>query len=171
MLLSAPKCSPPHNPKGAACSADPSLPASIISLKLCNHDGVETCAFDIGEGIAVSVLYRMATRLRGLQLAVTVSCNMVDVIHSFDTDDLAEIPDRDPGLYRVDYTIPGMFLKAGVYTIRVGAGTPYKLFQDFESALRFEIEERSINTHMKGYRRGRPGHVISPGVWKTTKLE
>src|SRR2546426_924927 len=78
---------------------------------------------------------------------------------------------RDPGLYRVDYTIPGMFLKSGIYSIRVGAGTPYKLFQDFESALRFEIEERSINTHMKGYRRGRPGHVISPGVWKTTKLE
>jgi len=159
------------NAPQAQYSPDSSLPSSIISLKLCNQDGVETCAFDIGEGITVSILYRVATRLRGLQLTVTVSRNMVDVIHSFDTDDLTEIPDRDPGLYRVDYTIPGMFLKSGIYSIRVGAGTPYKLFQDFESALRFEIEERSINTHMKGYRRGRPGHVISPGVWKTRKLE
>ena len=54
---------------------------------------------------------------------VRIELNSVDVIHSFDTDDLTEIPDRDPGLYRVDYTIPGMFLKSGIYSIRVGAGT------------------------------------------------
>jgi len=42
--------------------------------------------------------------------------------------------------------------------------------QELNYALPFQVEELSINTLQKGYRSGRPGLVISPGVWKTEKV-
>jgi lipopolysaccharide transport system ATP-binding protein len=150
---------------------DPSLPCSILELRLCNHEGMETGTFDISEGIIISITYRVKTKLHGLQVTATLSRNMVDIVHSFDTDGLSEIPLREPGLYQAQYRLPKMFLKAGIYTVRITAGTPERLIQDYESAVFFDVEERSGNAYMKGYRRERPGHVISPGTWQTTNLE
>ena len=150
---------------------DPSLPCSIVGLKLCNGEGMETNTFDIGDIIIIGVTYRVATRLHGLQITTTLARNMVDVVHSFDTDALPEVPLKEPGLYQATYTVPGMFLKAGYYSVRITAGTPDQLFQDLENAQQFEIEERSINTHGKGFRKERTGLIISQGSWQTTKLE
>ena len=152
-------------------SVDPSLPCSIVGLKLYNEDGSETNSFDISEDIIISITYRVTTKMQGLQITATLARNMVEVVHSFDTDGLAEIPFREPGLYEAQYTIPKMFLKAGIYSVRITAGTPGRLIQDLESVLRFEVEELSVNTYMRGYRKDRPGHVISPGAWQTIRLE
>ncbi len=150
---------------------DPSLPCSIVGLKLCNGEGMETNTFDIGDIIIIGVTYRVATRLHGLQITTTLARNMVDVVHSFDTDALPEVPIKEPGLYQATYTVPGMFLKAGYYSVRITAGTTDQIFQDLENAQQFEIEERSINTHGKGCRKERTGLIISQGSWQTTKLE
>jgi hypothetical protein len=96
---------------------------------------------------------------------------MVSLVQSFDTDELDEIPTREPGVYEARYTIPPLFLKAGSYSLRVTLGTPDTLLQDLEPALAFDVEERSLNTYQKGFRRERPGHVISPGRWETARIE
>jgi lipopolysaccharide transport system ATP-binding protein len=144
---------------------------SVTDIKLLDDQGNESTHFDITENISIQITYKVRSRIQGLQMTVTLDRNMMDVVHSFDTDDLSEIPDREPGLYCATYFIPKMFLKSGVYNIRITAGTPDRLMQNLDSILSFEIEELSLNTHMKGYRRDRSGHVISPGKWKTIKLE
>jgi lipopolysaccharide transport system ATP-binding protein len=150
---------------------DPSAPASILEVSLENSRGEETVSFDIADEIVIAIRYVVTRRLDGLQITVTLARNMIDVVHSFDTDGLDEIPSREPGVYEARYALPGMFLKAGLYSARVTAGTPTLLIQDLEGAITFDVEERTINTHMRGYRKERPGHVVAPGVWETELIE
>jgi lipopolysaccharide transport system ATP-binding protein len=149
---------------------DPSLPAAIVSAEITDADGVPSTSFDLADSIAITIRYEVREHIRGLQLTVTLARNMVDVMTSFDTDHLADIPEREPGLYEAVYRIPEMFLKAGSYAVRVAAGTPDRLLQDAEAAILFDVEELSSNAHFRGYRRERAGHVISPGVWKTIRV-
>ncbi len=152
-------------------SVNPSLPCSVAAVKLYDDTGRETSSFDIAQSLVFSITYQVTTSLQGLQITLTLARNMVDVVHSFDTDGMDKLPLRQPGTYEARHTIPKMFFKAGVYSARITAGTPDRLIQDLESVLHFEIEELSQNTHMKGYRKERAGHVISPGTWETRKLK
>ncbi len=150
---------------------DRSAPASILEVGLENSAGEATQSFDIADEIVITIRYAVRERLDGFQITADLARNMVDVVNSFDTDGLDEIPTREPGEYEARYTLPGMFLKAGIYTGRITAGTPTRLIQDLEGALNFEIEERSVNTHLRGYRRERVGQVVSPGTWTTSLVE
>jgi len=150
---------------------DRSAPASILEVGLENTEGETTASFDLADEMIVTIRYVVRERLDGLQFTVTLARNMVDVIHSFDTDDLDGIPTRDPGVYEARFRLPGMFLKAGLYSVRITAGTRTLLIQDLHGAIEFEIEERTVNTHSRGFRKDRPGHVIAPGVWETRLVE
>jgi lipopolysaccharide transport system ATP-binding protein len=150
---------------------DPTAPAAIVEVGLENAAGEHTTSFDLADEIVIRIKYAVPRRLEGLQLTVTLARNMVDVVHSFDTDELDAIPTREAGVYEARCTLPGMFLKAGLYSVRVTAGTPTQLIQDLEGALTFEIEERSINTQQRGFRKDRPGLVVAPATWETQVLE
>lgn len=127
--------------------------------------------FDLNDEIFIIIQYMVKKKLSDLQITVTISKNMVNVVHSFDTDGDDEIKSTDQGTYEAIYRMPKMFLKAGMYSIRVTAGIPSKLFHDLEDVLTFTIEEMTVNTQMKGYKKERPGFVISPGLWETVKLK
>lgn len=151
-------------------NADASRPCSITKLRLL-RDGEETTEFDLNDGVTIELTYRVLEPLYQLQMTATLARNGVDVVHSFDTDDSADIGWTQPGEYRGRYTLPPMFLKAGAYSVRVTAGTPETLIQDMERAVTFSVEEMTINTNMRSYRAGRPGMVVSPGRWTTELLE
>jgi lipopolysaccharide transport system ATP-binding protein len=151
-------------------TADPSLPAAILSAEISTGDGLATTSFDLADDIRIAIRFEVRERIHGLQLTVTLARNMVDVTTSFDTDSLTEIPAREHGLYEAVYRVPAMFLKAGSYTARITAGTPDRLLQDAEAALVFDIDEVTVNAHSKGYRRERAGAVISPGGWETLRV-
>lgn len=144
---------------------------AIVSLRLCNHNGENATAFDIADDVTIEVKYRVRQEAAGLQLTITLARNMVGILHSFDTDDDTELPLRSVGTYFASYRIPGMVLKAGSYSASVFLGTPDLLIQRLDHAIAFDVEEWSINTHSKGYRRERPGHLISPGKWETKFLK
>jgi lipopolysaccharide transport system ATP-binding protein len=146
---------------------DPTLPCSILSVHLENGNGETTNSFDLGDEISLSVTYRVREVVSGLQIAATYSRNMVDVFSTFDTDALPGVGRREAGLYEARFTLPPMSIKAGTYSIRLASGTPEALFQDIEGAVTFDVEERTVNTHLRGYRRERAGHVIAPGLWAT----
>jgi lipopolysaccharide transport system ATP-binding protein len=151
-------------------AVDPTLPASILAVEVQNAQGEQSSVFDLPDEIQIVIRYRVTERVHGMQLVISLARNAVRLIHTFDTDALTSIPVRDPGLYESRYRVPGMTLKAGVYTADVDSGTPERMLQYLESAASFEIEERSINAHAKGYRRDRPGHIIGPGEWRTERL-
>ena len=160
------------NRGGAAVEvvADPTLPTSILGVEVHNAQGEQSSGFDLPDEIQIVIRYRVTERVHGLQLVVGLARNAVRLIHTFDTDALSSIPSRDPGLYEARYCIPGMTLKAGLYTVDVDSGTPERMLQYLESIASFEIEERSVNAYAKGYRRDRPGHIIGPGKWRTERL-
>lgn len=152
---------------GLQFEADEQKPASILSLRVCNAEGTNTTSFDIADDVIIEIEYVVREALAGLQVTSTIARSMIDIIHSFDTDGEPEVPVRTPGSYTARYRIPGMSLKAGNYSMSVGMGTPEILLQNLEHVLSFEIEEWSLNTLSKGYRRERPGYVVSPGIWTT----
>jgi len=152
-------------------SPKPNLPCSILGLRLLNGKGEAVNSFDIDDEIIIVIIYQLTAKIKDLQISITLTRNMIDLVNSFDTDCLLEIPAKEPGFYEGKYKIPRKFLKAGNYTARIATGTPRQLIQDFPTALIFEIEEISENTYFKGYRKERVGHVISPGVWQTKILK
>jgi lipopolysaccharide transport system ATP-binding protein len=149
---------------------DDRKPSSIVSVRVCNSMGEGANSFDLRDDVVVEIVYTVRQEAAGLQLTVTLARNMVDILHSFDTDEDAELPLRTIGTYKAEYRLPGMCLKAGGYSVSAYIGTPDLLIQSLEHVLSFDVEEWSVNTRSKGYRRDRPGHMISPGVWETIRV-
>jgi lipopolysaccharide transport system ATP-binding protein len=148
---------------------DPELPCSIIEVSIATGSGVAD-RFDLDDEVVLSVKYEVTRTVGDLLLNVTLARNLVDILTTFDTDGDIEIAPKLPGVYVARHRIPPGFLKGGMYTVSVGSGTPTTCLQVFDNVLRFEIEELTRNTLLRGYRRDRPGHVISPGRWETERL-
>jgi lipopolysaccharide transport system ATP-binding protein len=150
---------------------NPALPVSVLSVGVTGPEGKDDATFDLTDELTVAVTYQVTERMHGLQLVATLARNSVTLLQTFDTDDYSEVPVREPGIYEARLTLPAMFLKAGLYTLDVHIGTAERLIQALESVATFEIDELSVNTHAKGYRRERLGHVIAPGTWDTRRVE
>lgn len=144
--------------------------SAIMAVRVLGEAGASG-VFDIAEPIKIEVDYVVRERQHGLQLAMTVARNMSDVFHTFDSDSFGAVEWVEPGAYRLCYRIPPMFLKAGAYSISMMIGTPTKLIQELTSVVQFDLEENSVNPTDKGFRKERPGHVISPGAWEKVRVE
>jgi lipopolysaccharide transport system ATP-binding protein len=155
----------------AVLTPDPQLDASILAVEVRGPGTERRGSFDLGEPVEIAVRYRVTNRLHGYQVVMGLLRNGVRLVHTFDTDELLEIPVRDPGTYEARWRVDAMKLKAGLYAIDVGAGTAESHMQQFDSIASFEIDERSLNTHAKSYRRDRPGHIIDPGKWTTDRID
>ena len=150
---------------------DPSLPISVTAVSVRNGAGAPTTVFDLLDDVEIGITYRVREPVRGYTIALNLARNVVDVLHTFDTDDDPRDDPRPPGLYEARCRVPGRFLKAGLWTADVHTGTAAESLQALESVVSFEIEERTVNTHDKGYRRERPGHVISQGRGSTGAVD
>jgi lipopolysaccharide transport system ATP-binding protein len=146
------------------------LTCYITKVLVHNVDGERVNSFDIRQEIFIIITYQINVMTRGFQIALILARNMVDLVQSFDTDGIDEIQAREPGTYEARYRVPAMFLKAGIYTVDIMTGTPELLMQELRGAVQFEVEELSVNALGKGYRKDRPGHIISPGTWEIKKL-
>jgi lipopolysaccharide transport system ATP-binding protein len=152
-------------------TVDPTLPVSLLDVAVEDSRGEPASSFDLLDEIEVVVRFRVTERVHTFQVVLSLARNAVRLFHTFDSDELSHVPVRDPGLYEARYRIPSMRLKAGLYTIDIDTGTAEQHMQSVESVASFEIEERTINTHARGYRRDRPGHIIGPGTWRTERLD
>jgi lipopolysaccharide transport system ATP-binding protein len=143
----------------------------LNAVTVTNGSGRAPAVFDFAEDIIINIVYEVQEPTATLQSVITLSRNLVDIFHTFDTDgDVESLPLREPGIYRSQLRIPGHFLKGGSYSARISIGTVTDNIVDVEGAARFNVEELSENTYHRGYRHERPGHVICPGKWKVEKL-
>jgi lipopolysaccharide transport system ATP-binding protein len=157
-------------PQVVDLEVQPDLPASITDVRTEDAQGGPNHSFDIVDPVAVVVRYEVTEATRGLQLALTLTRNSVRLVHTFDTDQIDDMPTREPGVYEARWVIPPMFLKAGLYTVGLMSGTPERLFQELDSIISFEVDEYTLNAQHRGYRRDRPGHVVAPGTWSTARV-
>lgn len=143
----------------------------VRTVAITNKEGEPTTVFDIRDEIQMHVVYETRRSLETLQATLTVARNLQDIFCAFDTDgDADPLPHREAGLYKSILTLPGSFLKAGSYSVRLGLGTIDKHLIDMEGALQFIVEELSESTTHRGYRVDRVGHIICPGVWVTERV-
>jgi len=144
---------------------------NIESIRVLNERRQDQLVFDIAQGVLIEMDYEVSVPLPGLQVALTLSRNLIDIFHSYDTDQIdLELDDARPGRYRLIHQLPPFFLKAGHYKVSVNLGIPTNIIENHKEVLEFEVEENSINPINKGFRRDRIGQVISPGIWSKQKL-
>jgi lipopolysaccharide transport system ATP-binding protein len=144
---------------------------AITGVSLENSAGEQARTFDTEEEMVLTITYRLRSRMNGVLLAAQLSRNFTDIVYSYDTDDLDEVPVREAGLYQSRMRIPAHFLKGGHYSVRVAAGAPNQLLADHPGVLQFDIEELSQNFNERAYRADRPGHIIFPGKWTIDRVE
>ena len=143
---------------------------AIISGAVLTGTGTPSRTFDIADPVVVELRYRLKRDLFGLQVVFSVSRNLTEVVRTFDTDGHEPMQMRRAGEYVCRHTFPPRFLKAGSYSVAIDLGVPERQLIFADNALTFEIEELTENTMHRGYRGNRPGHVISPGAWKTEAI-
>jgi lipopolysaccharide transport system ATP-binding protein len=157
-------------PRVVDLKVEPDLPTSIVDVRTENADGAPTHNFDLVDPVVIVTRYEVTEASRGLQFALTLARNSVPLVHTFDTDQIDDMPAREPGVYEARWVIPSMFLKAGLYTVSLTAGTPERMFQELDAIISFEVDEFTVNAQHRGYRRERPGHVVAPGSWSTARV-
>lgn len=160
--------------KGKASVVQVNKASKGVELKtvcVSNDTGKSTTVFDLHDEVVISIVYEVLEPLDSLQACLTISRNMIELVNTFDTDGETErLPLRQPGTYKSELRIPGKFLKAGSYSVRVSLGTIIDNMIDIEGAMAFTVEEMSEDTKDRGYRNDRLGHVICPGSWRVDLL-
>jgi lipopolysaccharide transport system ATP-binding protein len=150
---------------------DDASPCSLLRLSVATGSGTPTTSFTFDDAVVITVEYEVREPLPELQVNITLARNMVYVLNSYDTDDDVTLPTRLPGRYRAAHVVPPHLLKAGLYSLSVGAGDQGRCYQLEHDILGFEVTEYTENTDKRGYRRDRPGVVISPGAWMVERLD
>jgi lipopolysaccharide transport system ATP-binding protein len=145
--------------------------AAIREVSIANKNGEMSNAFDINEDIVIRVKYEVFEETDGLQLALMLSRNLVEIMQTFDTDSGNErLPLRAPGSYVSQLSLPSKFLKAGGYSFTLTIGTPAVLIEMLESVVQFQVLELSEVPQHRGYRKERVGHIICPGHWHIERV-
>jgi lipopolysaccharide transport system ATP-binding protein len=143
---------------------------SLLSVAVTNNRDEPAANFDIHDEIRIAVTYRLREPAEGMDMALTLSRNFIPIFNTHDTDHLADLPRREPGVFRSTMSIPRAFLKAGHYSVRIASGIPAELFGDYEGIAEFDVEELSEDTKNKGYRQARLGHIIAPVAWSQEQV-
>lgn len=150
-------------------NVDPQSPCYITNISISNEQKEFNGNFDISESIVITIKYTVKKCYDNLILCISLSRNGIELITTFDTDNLATFPITEPGEYIATCLLPPMFLKAGNYVVDLSIGPPTILVQSIPAALTFEVSELTINPIFKGYKNERAGHIIAPSKWTTIK--
>ncbi len=150
---------------------DPAKKIRIRALRVVSPARGPSPPLDIADRVEVELEYIVREAMTGTNLGIVISREGVPVFSSFDIDtNPAAFEHRSAGEYRSRVPLPQRLLKAGLYTVTAGVGHtatgPIDLHVD---AVSFELLETSIDTTNLGYARSRPGQVIVPLEWKTTR--
>lgn len=146
-------------------------PNYINECKVYNNQGTETGVYDLNEDINLSIKYTLSESFNDFYVTIKVYRNGRTVFSSFDTDFKEDAYKRGNGTYVSKMTIPALFLKAGAYEVDVIIrkelllGAKGKVLDEVGSAIRFYVEELSIDTNAKSFISEGPGDVIFSGDW------
>ena len=147
---------------------DDSKPLQVLEVSTRSGTGDLRERFDIAECIRIYISYRVTEELRGANLLFILSRNGTEIFCTFDTDIYPDVLSRrKPGLYNYVVELPHRLLKAGQYSVTLGAGlVNMQAFEMLRDAIAFEIQELDEDTSYKGYNELRPGMLIAPVEWK-----
>jgi lipopolysaccharide transport system ATP-binding protein len=123
-------------------------PVELIRFFVSDQRGELRTTFDKEESVRVTLEYRVNVPLEGVHVGLWLLTSDSHVVtSSYDTDsepDLARL--REPGFYRSTVEVPGSFLNAGAYGVRLLVfvpNTPTKYVDDSSLFLEVTDEEQA----------------------------
>jgi lipopolysaccharide transport system ATP-binding protein len=143
----------------------------FTSARLLSSDGQPRSVVTFNDSLVVEIAYDVKVPIRDLSVTFHVYDSMNNIVfESIDTD----MPEwrgrvRDPGRYHATATIPPCLLRPGRYYLSfvsyVQGKNSFKLFQQLEGALTFDVSEVGYT-----FLPGRLG-IVSPVLnWKVCRL-
>ncbi len=143
----------------------------FTSARLLSSDGQPRSVVNFDDSLVVEVAYDVNVPIKGLSVTFHLFDSMNNIVfESIDTD----MPEwrgrvREPGYYRATTTIPPCLLRPGRYYVSfvayVQGASSFKLFQQLEGALAFDVSEVGYM-----FLPGRLG-IVSPVLdWKVCRL-
>jgi hypothetical protein len=125
----------------------------------------------MGEDAVLEVHFVIEKTLRNVSMAILLSRHGTNLLFSHDNDLSPELMDntREPGEYVARIKLPLSRMKEGNYSAELHIGVGANNMTLPEVAISFEVENYEINTHNKGYRVDRPGHLYWPLSWDIGK--
>ncbi len=143
----------------------------FTSARLLSSDGQPRSVMNFDDSLVVEVAYDVNVPIKGLSVTIHLFDSMNNIVfESIDTD----MPEwrgrvREPGCYRATTTIPPCLLRPGRYYVSfvayVQGASSFKLFQQLEGALAFDVSEVGYT-----FLPGRLG-IVSPVLdWKVCRL-
>jgi lipopolysaccharide transport system ATP-binding protein len=147
---------------------DSNIPFQILEVSSRNPAGELCRRFDLVDPIVIVVKYVVRNTLIGSAVTLKIFRNGIVLCTSFDTDGMEQLLEaRRPGVYETRVTIPPMHLKAGRYSVNVGAGILNRgRINLAENAVTFDVDSSSVGDSLKSFSSRRDGLVIIPITWK-----
>jgi lipopolysaccharide transport system ATP-binding protein len=146
-------------------------PVYVTRMHLLDVRGNRSARVSMGEDAVLEVHFVIEKTLRNVSMAILLSRHGTNLLFSHDNDLSPELMDntREPGEYVARIKLPLSRMKEGNYSAELHIGVGANNMTLPEVAISFEVENYEINTHNKGYRVDRPGHLYWPLSWDIGK--
>ncbi|MFB2981690.1 polysaccharide ABC transporter ATP-binding protein [Microseira sp. BLCC-F43] len=127
-------------------------PLQILRAEICSDEDL----IDVRKGFTIIIDYVVRQVIfGGVVAAIIHALDGTPLISTEDVDTNLELLNkRHPGKYRTSVKIPGDWLNAGIYMLRLVSTIPYQIEFDNIEAFRFEITETGnpkIRAHKQAY--------------------
>lgn len=143
-------------------------PVFVTKMHLLDLQGNRTSRLPLGEDAVLEISFVINQADSNISIAVLLSHNGFSLLYSHDNDLDPKLMDerREPGEYIARLRLPLSRMKEGSYCAAVHIGVGPKNMTLPEVTINFEVENYEVNTHNKGYRADRPGHLYWPLPWE-----
>ncbi len=151
---------------------DLSKAIQIRRVAVKDESGATAAIFDVFDPIYLEIEYDVRQDLKGSNLSLLLLRDGLDVFNSFDVDCSPEfISNRPKGHYKARIKLLSP-LKAGTYSVTVGAGFARReMLDQIVDAVTFTVEETSFDPLYRSYARQRPGIIAAVLPWETTRCQ
>ena len=144
-------------------------PIRIIECRLLDENGLIDGELDVRRDFIIETVYEVCHSVRSAVIALN--------FHGSDGTHIMSLEDRDqdnglleyrePGIYKTQVRIPGLWLNSGRYILRVGSGIPgVESYESVEALIFNLVETGDVNT-----RTHRKGYLLPMLPWETRKTE
>jgi len=129
--------------------------AKIRKVGVSDVSGRVAPVVDLADQCVLEIEYELGRPISGLTVGVqiiAVEGNQTVISLSDPELDLSRLGERPAGRYACRVTVPGKLLNTGLYTVRVGISTRFRIFDVVEDVT-FEIQDRVGIVQALGYER------------------
>jgi lipopolysaccharide transport system ATP-binding protein len=143
------------------------VPAQLIAVSFLKNGRELSETFDIQDTISLQFVFSIRQPGHDSGFGFSLYREGTPVFEVYSTEAEDKNYNTVTGEHIVEYNIPPMLLKEGIYSLSLGSwGHNLQMYYNGDETPTFEVLATTVNTEDKSYRRDRKGSIIDPGNWK-----